>query len=102
LTPLPPLPPLFPYTTLFRSYAYQLGAVPLSADSIAQAIELNGEAVEMNKAAFGWGRRAAFEPTALAAAVSDRAPDQVSNARKLRSEEHTSELQSLAYLVCRL
>jgi indolepyruvate ferredoxin oxidoreductase len=64
-------------------YAYQLGAIPLSAESIAQAIELNGEAVEMNKAAFHWGRRAAFEPAALAAAVSDRAPDEASNARKL-------------------
>src|SRR2546425_755887 len=28
--------------------------------------------------------------------------EQVTNALKLRSEEHTSELQSLAYLVCRL
>jgi len=43
-------------------YAYQLGAIPLSAASITQAIELNGEAVEMNQAAFHWGRRAACEP----------------------------------------
>ena len=40
-------------------YAYQLGALPLSAAAIEQAIELNGEAVAMNKAAFHWGRRAA-------------------------------------------
>jgi indolepyruvate ferredoxin oxidoreductase len=38
-------------------YAYQLGAVPLSAAAIEKAIELNGEAVAMNKAAFHWGRR---------------------------------------------
>ena len=33
--------------------------IPLSAESIEQAIALNGEAVAMNKAAFRWGRRAA-------------------------------------------
>jgi indolepyruvate ferredoxin oxidoreductase len=40
-------------------YAYQLGAIPLAAAAIERAIELNGEAVAMNKAAFHWGRRAA-------------------------------------------
>ena len=42
-------------------YAYQLGALPLSAAAIEQAVELNGEAVAMNKAAFHWGRRAALD-----------------------------------------
>jgi indolepyruvate ferredoxin oxidoreductase len=42
-------------------YAYQLGAIPLSAAAIERAIELNGEAVAMNKAAFHWGRRAAVD-----------------------------------------
>ena len=41
-------------------YAYQLGAIPLSAAAIEQAIALNGEAVAMNTAAFHWGRRAAI------------------------------------------
>jgi indolepyruvate ferredoxin oxidoreductase len=41
--------------------AYQLGAIPLSATAIERAIELNGEAVAMNKAAFHWGRRAAAD-----------------------------------------
>ena len=36
-------------------YAYQLGAIPLAAASIERAIELNGEAVDMNKAAFAVG-----------------------------------------------
>jgi indolepyruvate ferredoxin oxidoreductase len=79
-------------------YAYQLGAIPLSAESIAQAIELNGEAVEMNKAAFRWGRRAAFEPTALAAAVSDRAPDAVSDARKLSQSFDEVVARRIAFL----
>ncbi|MBO0751935.1 MAG: indolepyruvate ferredoxin oxidoreductase family protein, partial [Bradyrhizobiaceae bacterium] len=33
-------------------YAWQIGALPLSAEAIEQAIALNGEAVEMNRAAF--------------------------------------------------
>src|SRR5438876_9455546 len=45
-------------------YAYQLGAIPLSAASIARAIELNGEAVEVNKAACDWGRRGAVDQAA--------------------------------------
>ncbi len=46
-------------------YAYQLGAMPLSAAAIEQAIELNGEAVAMNQAAFHWGRRAAVDRAAV-------------------------------------
>jgi indolepyruvate ferredoxin oxidoreductase len=46
-------------------YAYQLGAIPVSATAIEKAIELNGEAVKMNKAAFHWGRRAAIDPAAV-------------------------------------
>jgi indolepyruvate ferredoxin oxidoreductase len=47
-------------------YAYQFGALPVSAQAILRAVELNGEAVEMNKAAFEWGRRAAVDPQAVA------------------------------------
>ncbi len=42
-------------------YAYQLGAIPLSAAAIERAIELNGEAVAMNRSAFHWGRRAVLD-----------------------------------------
>jgi len=46
-------------------YAWQHGLVPLSFDSIMRAVELNGAAVEMNKAAFAWGRLAVVEPQAV-------------------------------------
>ena len=43
-------------------FAFQHGGLPLSAEAVEKAIELNGEAVAMNVAAFRWGRRAAHEP----------------------------------------
>jgi indolepyruvate ferredoxin oxidoreductase len=42
-------------------YAYQKGLVPVSAAAIERAIELNGVAVEANRKAFLWGRRAAHD-----------------------------------------
>ena len=46
-------------------YAWQKGLIPLAAESIMQAIELNGTAVEKNQAAFNWGRRAASDLPAV-------------------------------------
>ena len=43
-------------------YAWQQGLIPLSSRSIERAIELNEVAIETNKAAFLWGRRAAIDP----------------------------------------
>ena len=51
-------------------HAWQLGTVPLSRDALIRAIELNGEAVAMNKQAFELGRRAAHDPEALAGLLS--------------------------------
>ncbi|MGI9605440.1 MAG: DUF6537 domain-containing protein, partial [Acidimicrobiales bacterium] len=42
--------------------AHQLGRIPLRADSIERAIELNGVAVEANRNAFRLGRRLATDP----------------------------------------
>jgi indolepyruvate ferredoxin oxidoreductase len=52
-------------------YAYQIGRVPLTAAAIEKAIELNGEAVKMNLAAFTWGRRAAAEPEVMAKLIGE-------------------------------
>src|SRR3989441_6621731 len=72
----PPRSTLFPYTTLFRSGRFRcLGWG-----------DFGGEAHQ---------RDAITQPLGLL----DLEVDQES---KQRSEEHTSELQSLAYLVCRL
>src|SRR2546425_7953325 len=70
----PPRSTLFPYTTLFRSV---FGAQALVAELLVEGhVRV---AVDRREHARAAARRESF-----------------------RSEEHTSELQSLAYLVCRL
>src|SRR2546425_2704706 len=77
----PPRSTLFPYTTLFRSHAV--------------LVEPAAEAGDRRQ------RREAAQVRELALQVlGDLLDQQV--AERDRSEEHTSELQSLAYLVCRL
>src|SRR5260370_21497006 len=73
----PPRSTLFPYTTLFRSAVDERDAVP-------QNVAL----------------RRAQELRALTDAEGRRCRDR--NETRLRSEEHTSELQSHLNLVCRL
>ncbi|MDO8606549.1 MAG: indolepyruvate ferredoxin oxidoreductase family protein [Phaeospirillum sp.] len=46
-------------------FAWQKGELPLAEASILRAIELNGAMVEFNTQAFLWGRRAAFDLTAV-------------------------------------
>ena len=49
-------------TNLFMvGFAYQQGLLPVSAAAIERAIELNRVAVDMNRRAFRWGRRAAHD-----------------------------------------
>src|SRR3712207_7502684 len=80
----PPRSTLFPYTTLFRSRR-QLLQLPR-----VRVIEPHLPSAALRRAAVRRSR-----PTA-----PDRAA--VRSARGVRSEEHTSELQSRQYLVCRL
>ncbi|HET6469262.1 MAG TPA: indolepyruvate ferredoxin oxidoreductase family protein, partial [Geminicoccaceae bacterium] len=54
-------------------YAWQKGLVPLPVEAIHEAIELNGAAVEANKAAFLWGRRAAYDPARIHALAEPKA-----------------------------
>lgn len=51
---------------IMLGHAWQLGGVPLGAEAIQRAIELNGVAVEANLHAFALGRLAAWQPAALA------------------------------------
>ena len=46
---------------MLLGYAWQKGWIPLGLESLTRAIELNAVAVENNKAAFAWGRRAAHD-----------------------------------------
>src|SRR5437762_4356869 len=85
LSQTPPRSPLFPYTTLFRSSHGEPG---LASQPLHRALvggELGGEHLDCH----------VVPAPHLAGEVNERhAP--------FRSEEHTSELQSPMYLVCRL
>ncbi len=53
-------------TNLFMlGFAFQRGTVPVSEEAILRAIELNAVAVQSNKNAFLWGRRAAHDLEAV-------------------------------------
>jgi indolepyruvate ferredoxin oxidoreductase len=52
---------------MMLGYAYQKGLLPLSAEAIEQAIEVNGVSVKMNKEAFRLGRLAVADPSRLQA-----------------------------------
>jgi indolepyruvate ferredoxin oxidoreductase len=51
-------------------YAHQKGGVPLSSVAIEKAIGLNGEAIDMNREAFRWGRRTAHDPASVETLVA--------------------------------
>src|SRR5205823_13403634 len=97
--PPPPRPPLFPYTTLFRSWAISARAslslpTPLSMSPLTDQPS-SGRSRASTSAT-------AARKTALLRNASRPIPGNCAPLPENRSEEHTSELQSLAYLVCRL
>ena len=59
-------------------FAYQKGLLPVSEAAIEKALELNGVAVDFNRQAFLWGRRAAHDLEAVERIVT---PTQSDNAR---------------------
>src|SRR5258705_9044378 len=84
----PPRSTLFPYTTLFRSSTR--ASIPNEASRADPGAEVDRN--ESETASIGCSR-------------SRTAPRRLSlpgSRRRTRSEEHTSELQSLRHLVCRL
>src|SRR5207248_4719236 len=98
----PPSPPLFPYTTLFRSR--YLSSLALVLELIRHAAKDPGE-----RAAAVVGRLVAHLATlrqmSLSVAVMLQAGEnpnlEAAVVKDVRSEEHTSELQSPYDIVCR-
>src|SRR3712207_7660541 len=86
----PPRSTLFPYTTLFRS---ERGLRALAFE----------ERADLEPGGVAWISHSGSAFTALLHAERGiRFNLAVSSGQELRSEEHTSELQSRQYLVCRL
>src|SRR3712207_7562449 len=87
----PPRSTLFPYTTLFRSYLEKARAdiKKINQDMLATVKDAHAQFDE--------------EASALAEKLAEvQAAREQSAKEQVRSEEHTSELQSRQYLVCRL
>src|SRR5687768_18082273 len=87
----PPRSTLFPYTTLFRS----------ERDDV---ISLQGlrEALESGEGTFEVRNTTKDEAYHLRHRLSPRQAEMIVAGGLIRSEEHTSELQSRLHLVCRL
>ena len=80
--------------------AWQKGLVPIRREAIDRAIELNGVAIEANKQAFDWGRRAAHDPASVETLVGFDEP--VSERPSLdalinRRVAHLTEYRNAAY-----
>src|SRR5207247_11327301 len=93
-----PLPPLFPYTTLFRSLPPPI--LKLRQPRLVAAQPL-GRRVRRRRGAEDVGREC-HRVHRLDEAVGRQIRARLRSGRGKRSEEHTSELQSRVDLVCRL
>src|SRR5205823_13549593 len=91
----PPRSTLFPYTTLFRSDARLASLESMPVRNIAPNTRAGHLRVGIVVSQFNAEIGEALLHAALGALDEAGVPSD-------RSEEHTSELQSLAYLVCRL
>src|SRR3712207_7480365 len=87
----PPRSTLFPYTTLFRSRGAGCGA----ADDQRQERQQRARPAQIHSAQ-------CLTASAGAPQSAQRGTRRWYFADRVRSEEHTSELQSRQYLVCRL
>src|SRR3712207_8040914 len=87
----PPRSTLFPYTTLFRSFGCSISSLPHLALALSDYPSF-GRQVKS-----GWRHMAIYY-----AMITGPHTGSIRPVFDLRSEEHTSELQSRQYLVCRL
>ncbi|MEP6701407.1 MAG: indolepyruvate ferredoxin oxidoreductase family protein [Betaproteobacteria bacterium] len=74
---------------VMMGFAWQLGLIPVSLEAIERAIELNGVAIPMNKAAVALGRLAAGNPEAIAGMIGEAKPV------KAAAVSSTAELDAL-------
>src|SRR3712207_8817269 len=96
----PPRSTLFPYTTLFRSLctAEGVGSNPIGSTLKSAYLQVNHD---LRGATWMFVRSFVLHPCSNTAHIGDSV-DTSSGLLPRRSEEHTSELQSRQYLVCRL
>ena len=90
--------------TFMLGFAFQKGWLPVGEPALMQAIELNGTAVEFNRTAFLWGRRAAVDMPRLVARLqtlkvqgTDREMAQTLEQRIDRRVDYLTHYQNAAY-----
>src|SRR3712207_7729867 len=97
----PPRSTLFPYTALFRSPARPRGA-PARARGVGDRRRVASAHAQLPQARVLRHDLATVEHLDGAEDVVLAGSEVARDAERHRSEEHTSELQSRQYLVCRL
>src|SRR3712207_9222418 len=98
----PPRSTLFPYTTLFRSVPDPQQGVEREEGAVGGDRVVVQGLVEGQELRAEGGGEEAQEPGPVVGRVAVEQPGVEDQEDEHRSEEHTSELQSRQYLVCRL